>query len=320
MRQISYIQAINEALTEEMDRDERVFIIGESIQAHLFGVTEGLVNRFGTGRVMDSTIAETALAGAAVGSAMTGYRPICDFVFADFMFVAADEIFLKAAKWRSMHGGKVNLPLVFMAATGGGLRIGAEHSESPHAYIMHTPGLKLALPSTPYDAKGLMKTAIRDNNPVFFFYHKLLMGAVGEVPEEQYAIPFGKADVKRAGIDVTVVATSNMVSLSLDVARELEGNISVEIIDPRTLEPLDIDTIIESVRKTGHAVVVDEDTKRCGVTAEIAAQITERAFDELKAPVQRVAAANIPIPGGIAEERCLPQRSNIAAAVEAVMT
>ena len=219
-----------------------------------------------------------------------------------------------------MHGGKVNLPLVFMAATGGGLRIGAEHSESPHAYIMHTPGLKLALPSTPYDAKGLMKTAIRDNNPVFFFYHKLLMGAVGEVPEEQYAIPFGKADVKRAGIDVTVVATSNMVSLSLDVARELEGNISVEIIDPRTLEPLDIDTIIESVRKTGHAVVVDEDTKRCGVTAEIAAQITERAFDELKAPVQRVAAANIPIPGGIAEERCLPQRSNIAAAVEAVMT
>ena len=320
MRQISYIQAINEALTEEMDRDERVFIIGESIQAHLFGVTEGLVNRFGTGRVMDSPIAETAIAGAAVGSAMAGYRPICDFVFADFMFVAADEIFLKAAKWRSMHGGKVNLPLVFMAATGGGLRIGAEHSESPHAYIMHTPGLKLALPSTPYDAKGLMKTAIRDNNPVFFFYHKLLMGAVGEVPEEEYAIPFGKADVKRAGIDVTVVATSNMVSLSLDVARELEGNISVEIIDPRTLEPLDIDTIIESVRKTGHAVVVDEDTKRCGVTAEIAAQITERAFDELKAPVQRVAAANIPIPGGIAEERCLPQRSNIAAAVEAVMT
>lgn len=320
MRQISYIQAINEALTEEMDRDERVFIIGESIQAHLFGVTEGLVNRFGTGRVMDSPIAETAIAGAAVGSAMAGYRPICDFVFADFMFVAADEIFLKAAKWRSMHGGKVNLPLVFMAATGGGLRIGAEHSESPHAYIMHTPGLKLALPSTPYDAKGLMKTAIRDNNPVFFFYHKLLMGAVGEVPEEEYAIPFGKADVKRAGIDVTVVATSKMVSLSLDVARELDGNISVEVIDPRTLEPLDIDTIIESVRKTGHAVVVDEDTKRCGVTAEIAAQITERAFDELKAPVQRVAAANIPIPGGIAEERCLPQRSNIAAAVEAVMT
>jgi pyruvate dehydrogenase E1 component beta subunit len=319
MRQISCIQAINEALREEMDRDERVFILGESIQAHIFGVTDGLVERFGTERVMDTTIAETAIAGATVGSAMAGYRPICDFVFADFMFVA-DEIFLKAAKWRSMHGGKVNLPLVFMAATGGGLRIGAEHSESPHAYIMHTPGLKLALPSTPYDAQGLMKTAIRDNNPVFFFYHKLLMGAVGEVPEEEYAIPFGKADVKRAGIDVTVVATSNMVSLSLDVARELEGNISVEVIDPRTLEPLDIDTIIESVRKTGHAVVVDEDTKRCGVTAEIAAQITERAFDELEAPVRRVAAANIPIPGGIAEEHCLPQRSNIAAAVEAVMS
>jgi pyruvate/2-oxoglutarate/acetoin dehydrogenase E1 component len=320
MRQISYIQAINEALREEMDRDERVFIIGESIQAHIFMVTDGLVERFGADRVMDSTIAETALAGATVGSAMAGYRPICDFVFSDFMFVAADEIFLKAAKWRSMHGGKVNLPLVFMAATGGGLRIGAEHSESPHAYIMHTPGLKLALPSTPYDAKGLMKTAIRDSNPVFFFYHKMLMGAVGEVPDEEYTIPFGKADIKRGGSDVTVVATSNMVSLSMDVARELEGNISVEVIDPRTLEPFDIDTIIESVRKTGRAVVVDEDTKRCGVTAEISAQITERAFDALMAPVQRVAAANIPIPGGIAEERCLPQRSDIAAAVESVMS
>jgi pyruvate dehydrogenase E1 component beta subunit len=320
MRQISYIQAINEALREEMDRDEKVFIIGESIQAHIFMVTDGLVEKFGADRVMDSTIAETAMAGAAVGSAMAGYRPICDFVFADFMFVAADEIFLKAAKWRSMHGGKVNLPLVFMAATGGSLRIGAEHSESPHAYIMHTPGLKLALPSTPYDAKGLMKTAIRDSNPVFFLYHKMLMGAVGDVPDEEYTVPFGKADIKRSGSDVTVVATSNMVSLSLDVARELEGNISVEVIDPRTLEPLDIDTIIESARKTGRVVVVDEDTKRCGLTAEISAQITERAFDALKAAVQRVAAANIPISGGIAEERCLPQRSDIAAAVEAVMS
>jgi pyruvate dehydrogenase E1 component beta subunit len=319
VRQISYLQAINEALREEMDRDESVFIIGESIQAHLFTVTDGLVEKFGADRVMDCTIAETALAGAAVGSAMAGYRPICDFVFSDFMFVAADEIFLKAAKWRSMHGGKVDLPLVFMAAVGGGLKLGAEHSQSPHAYVMHTPGLKLALPSTPYDAKGLMKTAIRDDNPVCFFYHKMLLGAVGEVPEEEYAIPLGEADVKRDGTDVTIVATSNMVSLSLDVARELEGKISVEVIDPRTLEPLDTETIVASVRRTGRAVVVDEDTKRCGATAEISSQITESAFDALRAPVQRVAAANIPIPGGIAEERCLPQRSDILAGVESVM-
>jgi len=319
MREISYIQAINEALKEEMDRDDTVFIIGESIQSHLFFVTDGLVEKFGSKRVMDATIAETALAGAAVGSAMAGYRPICDFVFSDFMFVAGDEIFLKAAKWRAMHGARIKLPLVFMAATGGGMKLGAEHSQSPHGYIMHTPGLKLVLPSTPYDAKGLMKTAIRDNNPVVFFYHKLLMGTVGEVPEETYTIPFGRADIKKTGADVTVVATSAMVPLSLDAAGQLEGKIDVEIIDPRTLEPLDMDTIIESVKKTGRAVVVDEDTKRCGVTSEIAAQISETAFDFLKAPVRRVAADNIPIPGGIAEEQALPQVGDILAAIEMAM-
>jgi pyruvate dehydrogenase E1 component beta subunit len=184
---------------------------------------------------------------------------------------------------------------------------------------MHTPGLKLALPATPYDAKGLMKTAIRDNNPVFFFYHKLLMGAVGEVPEEEYTIPFGQADIKKQGTDVTVVATSMMVPHSLDVAGQLEGKVSVEVIDPRTLEPLDIDTIIESIRKTGRVVVVDEGTKRCGAGAEISAQVMERVFDFLKAPVQRVAAANMPIPGGIAEEHVLPQPRDILAAVETVM-
>jgi len=319
MREISYIQAINEALQEEMDRDERVFMIGESIQSHLFSVTEGLVEKFGPERVMDATIAETALAGASVGSAMAGYRPVCDFVFSDFMFVAGDEILLKAAKWRTMHGGKVNLPLVFMAAVGGGLRLGAEHSQSPQGYIMHTPGLKLALPATPYDAKGLMKTAIRDNNPVVFFYHKLLMGAVGGVPEDEYTIPFGLADIKKAGTDVTVVATSGMVPVSLEAAGQLEGKVSVEVVDPRTLEPLDIDTIVESVKKTGRALVVDEDTRRCGVTSEIAAQITEKTFDSLKAPVQRVAADNMPIPGSIAEEQVLPQTADILTAIDTAM-
>ncbi len=319
MREIAYIQAINEALREEMLRDEKVFVIGESIQSHVFFVTNGLVEEFGPERVMDTTIAETALAGAGIGAAMAGYRPVCDFVFSDFMFVAADEILIKAAKWRAIHGGKVKIPVVFMAAMGGGMRLGPEHSQSPQGYFMHTPGLKLAVPATPYDAKGLMISAIRDDNPVVFLYHKALMSAVGNVPEEPYAIPFGKAEIKRTGTDVTVVATSMMVSHSLQAANELDGTISVEVIDPRTLQPLDMDTILASVRKTGRAVVVDEGPRCCGATAEIAAQICEQAFKTLEAPVQRVAAANLPIPGGIAEEHVLPQPKDIISAIERVM-
>jgi pyruvate dehydrogenase E1 component beta subunit len=212
----------------------------------------------------------------------------------------------------------VNLPVVFFAAMGGGMRIGPEHSQCPESVIMHTPGLKLALPSTPYDAKGLLKTAIRDNNPVVFFYHKRLLGARGEVPEEEYTIPLGVADVKREGKDVTVVATSAMVHLALGVAAELEGKVSVEVVDPRTLEPLDIDTIVSSVKKTGHVVIVDEDTKRCGVAAEIGMQIMESAFDSLDAPIQRVAAANLPIAGGYMEQYVLPQPKDLVAAIEAV--
>ena len=319
MREIPYLTAINEALAEEMARDETVFVIGEDVQAGTFGTTTGLVQRFGPDRVMDTPLSETAVAGAGIGSAMAGYRPIADFMFADFVFVAANEIITNAAKWHFIHGGKVSLPLVFFAAMGGGMRIGPEHSQCPESVIMHTPGLKLALPSTPYDAKGLLKTAIRDNNPVVFFYHKRLLGARGEVPEEEYTIPFGVADVKREGKDVTVVATSAMVHLALGVAAELEGKVSVEVVDPRTLEPLDIDTIVSSVKKTGHVVIVDEDTKRCGVTAEITAQIMENAFDALDAPIQRVAAANFPIPAGFMEEHVLPQPRDIVAAIEAVM-
>jgi pyruvate/2-oxoglutarate/acetoin dehydrogenase E1 component len=319
MKTIRYREAINEALFEEMSRDETVFIVGEDVQAGSFGNTAGLVQTFGTKRVRDTPLAETAVAGAAVGSAMAGYRPIADMMFGDFMFIAGDEIFIKAAKWRFLHGGKVDLPLVFMAAIGGYARIGAEHSQSPESIVMHTPGLKLAVPSTPYDAKGLLKTAIRDNNPVVFFYHKRLLGLKGEVPEEEYLIPFGQADIKREGTDVTIVATSQMVHLSLGVAKELEGKVSIEVVDPRTLEPLDIDTITESVKKTGRLVVVDEDTERCGVTSEIITQVIENAFDYLDAPPQRVAAANFPIPGGFMEDYILPQPKDIAAAVERVM-
>jgi len=319
MRELMYLQAINEALEEEMSRDETVFIIGEDVQAGAFMTTTGLVQKFGPERVMDTPLSENAIAGAAVGSAMAGYRPVADLMFADFMWCCADEVFLKAAKWHFIHGGKVNLPLVFLAAIGGYSHIGPEHSQCPESVVMHTPGLKLALPSTPYDAKGLLKTAIRDNNPVVYLYHKQLLGAMGEVPEEEYTIPLGLADVKREGKDITIVATSYMVKLALDVANELEGRISVEVVDPRTLEPLDIDTILASVRKTGRVVIVDEDTKRCGVGTEIAMQIMENAFDSLDAPIQRVGAANMPIPGGYMEQYVLPQPKDIVAAVEAVM-
>ncbi len=310
---------MNEALAEEMDLDDSVFVIGEDVQAGTFGVTSRLVQRFGEDRVIDTPLSETAVAGSALGAAMAGYRPVADFMFADFIFIAANEIITNTAKWRFAHGGRVELPLVFLAAMGGGARNGPEHSQSPEAMIMHTPGLKLAIPSNAYDAKGLLKTAIRDNNPVVFFYHKRLLGRRGEVPEEEYTIPFGVADVKREGDDVTVVATGRMILHSLQVAEELAGTVSLEVIDPRTLEPLDIDTIVASVEKTGRLVVMDEDTERCGPGAEIITQVIERAFDSLDAPPQRVAAANMPIPGGYIEQEVLPKPSDLVAAVEAVV-
>ena len=319
MREIRYLEAMNEALAEEMDLDDSVFVIGEDVQAGTFGVTSRLVQRFGEDRVIDTPLSETAVAGSALGAAMAGYRPVADFMFADFIFIAANEIITNTAKWRFAHGGRVELPLVFLAAMGGGARNGPEHSQSPEAMIMHTPGLKLAIPSNAYDAKGLLKTAIRDNNPVVFFYHKRLLGRRGEVPEEEYTIPFGVADVKREGDDVTVVATGRMILHSLQVAEELAGTVSLEVIDPRTLEPLDIDTIVASVEKTGRLVVMDEDTERCGPGAEIITQVIERAFDSLDAPPQRVAAANMPIPGGYIEQEVLPKPSDLVAAVEAVV-
>lgn len=318
MREIPYVLAINEALAEEMARDQAVFILGEDVQAGTFVATRGLVQRFGPDRVMDTPLSETAVAGACVGSAMAGYRPVADFMFADFMFIAGNEILVNAAKWRFCHGGKINLPLVFMAAMGGGARTGPEHSQSPESIVMHTPGLKLAVPSTPYDAKGLLKSAIRDNNPVVFFYHKRLLGLRGEVPEEEYTVPLGVADVKREGEDVTVVATGATVHMALAVAEQVADRVSLEVIDPRTLEPLDIGTIVNSVQKTGRLVVVDEDTRRCGVGAEIAMQVIEQAFDSLDAPPQRVATANLPIAGGYMEQYVLPQPRDLVAALEAV--
>jgi pyruvate dehydrogenase E1 component beta subunit len=320
MREIRFPEALNEALREEMARDETVYIIGECATAEPLGVHKGLVEKFGKERVKDAALSEPAIIGSCVGAALGGYRPIANMRFADFIMPAMDEVLHKTAKWRFCHGGKQPIPLVIIAAIGGYIGAAAEHSQTMESFMMHTPGLKLVIPTTPYDAKGLLKTAIRDNNPVVYFFHKLFLGSKGPVPEEEYLIPFGVADIKREGKDVTVVATGYMVQMALEVASQLaEKGISVEVVDPRTLEPLDIETIVHSVKKTKRAVIVDEDTLRCGVTGEIGMQIAERAFDYLDAPIQRVAAANLPIPGSYMEQYVLPQPQHIANAIAAVL-
>jgi len=318
MRQLAYVQAIQEALAEELERDEKVFLVGEAVQAGVFGATTGLTKKFGKERIMDTPLAETAIGGIGFGAAVAGYRPVADFMFADFMPIAFNEITNNSAKWYFNHGGKVSCPVVWFACCGAGAGVASEHSQTPEGYYMHTPGLKLAVPSTPYDAKGLLKTAIRDNNPVVFFYHKRLLGLMGDVPEEEYTIPLGVADVKKEGTDVTVIAIMHMVQHALAIAAKMEGEISVEVVDPRTLSPLDIDTIVKSVKKTGRVVIVDEDVKMCGPAAEIATQIMEEAFDSLKVPIKRVAAKHMPIPGGPLEKYAIPQPEEIAAAIKAV--
>jgi len=320
MRELTYVQAIQEALAEEMRHDDKVFLMGESVRGGNFEHTVGLVREFGPNRVLDTPICETALAGAGVGAALAGYRPIVEMMFADFMYVAADEIFLKAAQWRFMHGGQTTMPVVFMMAAGGGLMLANEHSRIPSALVLHHPGLKLAIPSNPYDAKGLLKTAIRDENPVVYFWHKALMGLKGEVPEDEYTVPFGQAVVAREGDDVTVVALSAMVNLAMQVAQVLEGRVSVEVIDPRTLEPLDLETILKSVEKTNRLIIVDEDTERCGFAAELGFQIMGQGFDLLDTPIRRVCAANLPIAGGLMEQHVLPGAAKLTAAIEAVIS
>lgn len=319
MSEKSYVETIATTLAEEMQRDEKVFMVGESLQGGSFGHTTGFVDAFGPERILDAPIAETGIAGAGIGAAMCGYRPIVDLMFADFMYVAGDEIFLKAAQWRFMHGGNVELPLTFLGAVGGGLMLANEHSQVPIAQILHKPGIKCVMPSTPYDAKGLLKTSIRENNPVFFFYHKALMHTSGEVPDEEYLIPLGQADVKREGTDVTVVAGGMMLHHSLAAAEKLDGSVSLEIIDPRSYEPLDLDTILKSVEKTGRVLIVDEDTERCGFAGELGFQIMDKAFDLLDAPIKRVAALNYPIPGGHMEKYCLPNPEKVAKAAMELM-
>jgi pyruvate/2-oxoglutarate/acetoin dehydrogenase E1 component len=298
-RELTFAEAIREALAEEMRRDPTVFIIGEDVAeaGTPFKVLSGLVQEFGRDRVIDTPISEPGFSGLGVGAAMTGLRPVVDLMFGDFIMLAMDQIANQAAKVHYMSGGKFKVPIVFRTTLGATRRSAAQHSQSLHAWVSHMPGLKVALPSTPYDAKGLLKTAIRDDNPVVFFEDKMMYRLKGPVPADEYTIPFGVADVKRAGRDITIVATSSMVQVALGAAKRLdEIGVSAEVIDPRTTFPLDKQTLIESAKKTSRAIVVDEGYERYGVTAEIASVIADGAFYYLDAPVKRMGALDVPIP------------------------
>ena len=299
-RELTFGQAVRESLAEEMRRDPRVCIFGEDVAeaGTPFKVLSGLVEEFGTERVLDTPISEAGFTGIAVGAAMTGLRPIVDIMFGDFITLTMDQMVNQAAKVHYMSGGAWKVPMVMRTTLGATRRSGAQHSQSLHAWFSHVPGLKVVMPSTPYDAKGLLKTAIRDENPVVFFEDKMMYTKLkGPVPSEEYTIPFGVADVKRVGRDITLVATSSMVQVALGAADLLEENgVSAEVVDPRTLWPLDEKTLIESAKKTSRVIVIDEGYERYGVTAEIAAVIAEGAFYNLDAPVKRMGAMHIPIP------------------------
>ncbi len=321
MPEMRMAQAINNALVSEMKADPNVFIIGEDVTVGVFGITSGLVDQFGDKRVRDTPITESAIIGSAVGAAACGLRPVVEIMFVDFIGVAIDQLFNQAAKMKYMFGGKIKLPLVVRTTFGAGFASAAQHSQSLESWFMHIPGLKVVMPSTPYDAKGLLISAIRDDNPVVFLECKTIYGVKGEVPEESYTIPFGQADIKREGTDVTVVATARMVHQSLAVAQKLEAEgISLEIVDPRTLSPLDEETILESVRKTNRLVIVHEEVKFAGSGAEIAAMVAEKAFDHLDAPIIRVGAPFTPVPfSPVLEKEFVPDEEKIIAAIKSVM-
>jgi len=315
-REITFGQAINEALAEEMRRDPRVFIIGEDVAeaGTPFKVLSGLVKEFGTERVIDSPISEAGIAGIGVGAAMTGMRPVVDIMFGDFITLTMDQLVNQAAKIHYMSGGKLKVPMVLRTTLGATRRSAAQHSQSLQAWVSHIPGLKVVLPSTPYDAKGLLKSAIRDDNPVVFFEDKMMYQLKGPVPQEEYTIPLGVADVKRVGSDITLVATSSMVHVALAAADSLQASsISAEVIDVRTTVPLDKRTIIESVKKTSRALVIDEGYQSYGVTAEVASVIADGAFYYLDAPVKRMGAMDVPVPfSPVLEDQTVPTADSVA--------
>lgn len=324
MRNISYREALREALKEEMHRDPTVFLLGEDIGPYwggAFKVTDGLANEFGEDRVRDTPISESAIVGTGVGAAITGMRPVAEIMFGDLTALAMDQIANQAAKIRYMFGGQASCPIVIRTPFGAGVNVASHHSQSLEAWFMHTPGLQVAVPSTPYDAKGLLKTAIRGSNPVVFCEHKLLYPIEGNVPKEEYLVPFGNAEVRKEGSDVTVVATMYMVHKALNAAATLEKTgISAEIIDPRTLTPLDKGRINASVKKTGRLVVVSEDCKTAGVSAEIVAAVVEEVMDYLDAPIKRVTGADTPIPfSPTLEQYVIPNEKKIIKAIQEVV-
>jgi len=321
MRELTYVEALNQALREEMRRDERVFLIGEDIGSYwegAFAVSKGLAKEFGTERVRDTPISESCIIGVAVGAAMTGMKPVAEIMFGDLIALAMDQIANQAAKIHYMFGGQLKVPMVMRTPFGAGRSIAAHHSQSLEAWLMHTPGLKVAVPSTAYDAKGLLKTAIRGEDPVMFCEHKICYTTKSSIPDEEYLIPFGEGDIKKEGEDLTIFATFYMVHQSLKAAEQLaKKGIDVEIIDPRTLVPLDKEKIIESVKKTGRLLIVEEDPLTCGVGAEIAAIVAEEAFDYLESPIKRIAEPDTPIPfSPILENYVIPNDRVIMKGVE----
>lgn len=314
-RELSLAQAVNEALAEELRRDPAVFVLGEDVAeaGTPFKVLSGLVEEFGPQRVLDSPISEAGITGIGLGAAMTGMRPVVDIMFGDFLTLVMDQLVNQAAKAHYMSGGRLKAPLTVRTTLGATRRSAAQHSQSLHAWVAHVPGLKVALPATPYDAKGLLKTAIRDESPVVVFEDKMMFATKGPVPEEEYTLPFGVADVKREGHDVTVVATSSMVYVALEAAAELERDgVSAEVVDPRTLVPLDRDTMVNSAKKTGRVIVLDEGHQSFGASAELAAVIADGAFYHLDAPVKRAGARDVPIPfSPVLEDQTVPTAEGV---------
>ncbi|MDT7754033.1 MAG: acetoin:2,6-dichlorophenolindophenol oxidoreductase subunit beta [Pseudonocardiales bacterium] len=331
-RSISYREAINEAIDQEMARDHRVVVFGEDnvggtgapgemdAWGGVLGVTKGLYGKY-PGRVLDTPISESAFIGAAVGAATGGLRPVAELMFIDFMGVCFDQIFNQAAKFRYMFGGKAVTPVTIRTMWGAGLRAAAQHSQSLLPMFTHVPGLKVAAPSNPYDAKGLLIQSIRDDDPVIFAEHKMLYDMVGEVPEESYAIPFGEANIVREGGDVTIVAFGRMVNTALEAADELASSgVEAEVIDPRTTSPLDTDTILESVESTGRLVVVDESNPRCSLASDVAGLVAQEAFGALRAPIQQVTGPHTPVPfADSLEDLFIPDAARIVAAVKTVV-
>ncbi len=323
MATMTFADALNDALRTEMRRDPNVFVVGEDVGIYggIFGVTKGLLEEFGEKRVRDTPITESAFVGCAVGAAAAGLRPVAELMFVDFIGVCMDQLYNQGAKMRYMFGGKAQIPLVLRASCGAGIGAAAQHSQCLEAWFMHVPGLKVVMPSTPADAKGLLISSIRDDNPVVFLEHKILYATEGEVPEGEHTVPLGRADVKRKGEDVTVVATAAMVPKALAVAESLAAEgIGVEVVDPRTLLPLDEETILASVKKTHRLVVVHEAVKFAGPGGEIAAMVAEKAFDYLDAPILRVAAPFSPVPfSPPLEQAFIPSEERIAQAVREVV-